>query len=231
MKKFFRILFFSIFLCSNFFAAEKICYDNEPFKTRSLPQPPSQVYTVRDFQYNEPMRQPDIFERIWTKIIDFINKIFDWNLRADSNTGRQILWITAATLFMILFSIGAWFTIKKFGKNLDRGDKMLLPVDEVERNLAETNIDKLIETAVNQGNYQFAVRFCYLKTLKTLSEKQAIEYQYQKTNHEYIYEIQNENLKAKFSEISFIFDYYWYGSYPVSQEDFLLMKKLTMNIE
>ncbi|MDR1545104.1 MAG: DUF4129 domain-containing protein [Prevotellaceae bacterium] len=230
MKLYVNILIFSIFLSvNNIFSAEKIRYDSEPLKTRSLPQYPSQIYTDRDFQYNETPQEPNIFERIgawiWQKIADFLNRIFDWDLKADTVTGRKILWITVSVLLAVLLAIGIYFAVKKFGKSLGRGDKMLISVDEVERNLAEIDINRLIETAVKQGNYRLAVRFCYLKTLKMLSEKQTIEYQYQKTNREYIYELKDEALKAKFSEISAIFDYCWYGGYEVGEADFLEMKQ------
>jgi hypothetical protein len=196
---------------------------------KSLPQPPSQIYTGKDFNYNEMPDKPNIIERILTAIqrtiVDFLNRLFDWNLRADSISGRQALWISMSVLLAALIIVGGIFFWKKFRKTLGRGDKDNISVEEAERNLNETDFDKLIENACKSKNYRLAVRFFYLKMLKLLSERQIIEYKYQKTNHEYYYEIKNEKLRNLFKDVSFVFDYCWYGEYEADEQDFLFAKR------
>lgn len=209
-------------------AAELLHCDTAVIVPRELPQEPSQIYKGNDFNYNEKPVEPTIVERfleyIWWKIINFINNLFDWNLRADSFSGRQILWITLSVLLVVLIVTGAIIFYKKFRKTLSRNDNANIFVDEVERNLAETDLEKLIENALTEGNYQLAVRFVYLKILKLLSSKHFIEYQYQKTNYEYAYEIVNANLRAVFREASLVFDYCWYGEYEATRQDYLFVK-------
>jgi hypothetical protein len=206
-----------------------LLYDTLAIAPRELPQTPSQIYTGNDFNYIEKPVESNVVERflayIWEKIVSFIYDLFDWDLRADSFSGRQIVWITLLSLLVILILIGAVIFFKKFGKTLGRGDETTILVDEVERNLAETDLDKLIENSLSEKNFRLAVRFVYLKILKHLSTKQLIDYQYQKTNYEYAYEIENIDLRAIFRKVSLVFDYCWYGEHQATEQDYLFAKQ------
>ncbi|GHT17761.1 hypothetical protein FACS189429_2600 [Bacteroidia bacterium] len=210
-------------------------YDTANIAPQTLPQPPSEIYTGNDFKYDEPGDEPNFFERLWFQIkkaiIRFLNKLFDWNLRADSFSGRQILWILLTVLLVVLLAVGFVFFFRKFRKQLGRNDDALIAVDEVERNLAETDLDTLIENALTAKNFRLTVRFYYLKILKLLAAKQIVDYQYQKTNYEYAYEIQNPNLRTLFREVSFVFDYCWYGEYEANIQDYLFAKQKFTEIE
>ena len=203
-------------------------YDSAKISPRKLPQPPSKIYTEKDFIYEEPPHSPNFLERFFSwidgKIIRFLNRLFDWDLRARTLSGREVLWISLTVLLIVLIVIGFLVFWKKFRKTLGRGDKGRISVEEIEKNLSEVDFDKLIDTACREKNYRLAVRFCYLKIMKLLSERQFIQYEYQKTNYEYAYEIQNPQLQNLFREVSFVFDYCWYGEYQADERDFLLAK-------
>ncbi|MCL2596205.1 MAG: hypothetical protein FWD66_00780 [Paludibacter sp.] len=224
-------LFLILTFCLSVFYCEakqvQLRYDTASVTPRHLPQPPSEIYTGNDFNYNEQPEEPNIVERffyyIWEKIIHFLNNLFDWNLRSDSFSGRQILWITLSALLIVIIAVGAYIFFKKFRKTLGRNDDSTILVDEVERNLAETDLDKLIENAVAADNFRLAVRFVYLKILKLLAQRQIIEYQYQKTNYEYAYQIENLDLRTVFREVSFVFDYCWYGEHIAIEDDYLFV--------
>jgi len=235
LKKTFFILIFCISIFCNVSAGKQLRYDTATIAPRELPQKPSEIYTGNAFDYNEKPVEQNVVERflyyIWAKIVNFINKLFDWNLRADSFSGRQILWFTLTALLVILLVVGFIIFYKKFRKTLGRNDDTTLLVDEVERNLAETDLDKLIENALTAENFRLAVRFVYLKILKLLSGRQIIDYQYQKTNYEYAYEIENDDLRAIFREVSFVFDYCWYGEYKATEQDYLFATRKFNEIE
>ena len=87
----------------------------------------------------------------------------------------------------------------------------------VEENLKEVNFETLIEDALKEKNYRLATRYLYLKSLKLLTNKDIIEWHYDKTNSEYLNEIKNENTKSVFKRISYIYDYVWYGEFPIDE--------------
>jgi flagellar basal body-associated protein FliL len=207
----------------------QIAHDTAQIVPKVLPQAPLEVYTGRDFTYTEPSGEPNVIERflsaVWQTIVDFINNLFDWNLRASTVSGRQALWISLVVLMVALIVVGGVFMWKKFHKVLGRSDEENVLVEEAERNLNKVDFEKLIENAYKAQNYRLSVRFFYLKILKSLSERQLIEYEYQKTNHEYYYEIKDENLLNLFKDLSLVFDYCWYGEYQADEQDFLFAKQ------
>ncbi|MFI0430652.1 hypothetical protein [Mariniflexile sp. HMF6888] len=87
----------------------------------------------------------------------------------------------------------------------------------VEENIKDVNFDHLIETALKDNNYRLATRYLYLKSLKLLTNKNIIEWHYDKTNSDYINEIKDENTKSVFKRISYLYDYVWYGEFPIDE--------------
>jgi hypothetical protein len=106
----------------------------------------------------------------------------------------------------------------------------------VEENIKEINFEKLISTALKENNYRLATRYLYLSSLKTLTNKEVIEWHYDKTNSDYINEIKDSNLKTLFKRISYIYDYVWYGEFPIDEttfntnkDDFSKLNKILVN--
>jgi hypothetical protein len=87
----------------------------------------------------------------------------------------------------------------------------------VEENLKDVHFETLIEDALNQQNYRLATRYLYLKSLKILTNKQIIEWHFDKTNSEYLTEITDENTKSVFKRISYIYEYVWYGEFLIDE--------------
>ncbi|WP_179346188.1 hypothetical protein [Winogradskyella ursingii] len=90
----------------------------------------------------------------------------------------------------------------------------------VEENIEQIDFDQLINEALKDNNYRLATRYMYLKSLKELANKKTIEWHYDKTNSDYLNEIKDTKLKALFKRISYIYDYVWYGEFPMDEERF-----------
>lgn len=91
---------------------------------------------------------------------------------------------------------------------------------EEEQLVRGEDISTLLAAAIRNENYRLAVRFNYLLLLKLLNEKGYIRYQYQKTNSEYLNEIPQEHVKTPFKKVIRLYDFIWYGNFPVGQEEF-----------
>jgi hypothetical protein len=78
----------------------------------------------------------------------------------------------------------------------------------------------LIDEAVTAENYRLAVRYQYLLILQQLSQAGYIDYQFPKTDEEYLAEIEKEPLKNQFKKITRIYDFIWYGSFEVTRENY-----------
>ncbi len=89
-----------------------------------------------------------------------------------------------------------------------------------EKIIRSKNIDKLVDDALTNQDYRLAIRYYYLKVIKGLDESEIIEYQFDKTNSDYISEINNKQLKSHFLKVTFLYEYIWYGNFAVSNSDF-----------
>ena len=54
----------------------------------------------------------------------------------------------------------------------------------------------------------------------SLSKKELIDYHKDKTNSEYLYEIENNTMRTQFSYLSYVYSYVWYGEFPVDETNF-----------
>ena len=58
-----------------------------------------------------------------------------------------------------------------------------------------------------------------------MSEKSIIDWNPEKTNSDYWYEIKIESLKNDFSYLSYLYNYIWYGEFEITESSFESMKK------
>ncbi|HLV39402.1 hypothetical protein [Xanthomarina sp.] len=89
-----------------------------------------------------------------------------------------------------------------------------------EEGIHDTDFNKLLEKAIEDTNFRLATRYYYLSLLKKLSDLKTIEYHKDKTNTEYVFEIENKDLRNQFSEVSYIYSYVWYGEFPIDSLKF-----------
>lgn len=92
---------------------------------------------------------------------------------------------------------------------------------EVTTDILMTDFEKYLTEAVRTGNYKKAVQLLYLETLKSLTLNNIIQWKPTKTNQEYLYEMQNSPLRRPFMEITRMFEYIFYGEFPINEQTYL----------
>ncbi len=95
-----------------------------------------------------------------------------------------------------------------------RGEK-ISGFKEMKENINEIDFDDLISEAISKTDYRIAVRLYYLKSLKLLADRKLIDWNINKTNHNYVKEIKEAKLKKTFGELTNLFEWIWYGELPV----------------
>jgi hypothetical protein len=58
-----------------------------------------------------------------------------------------------------------------------------------------------------------------------MSEKELIEWDVEKTNSDYLYELKSPQLKANFEYLSYLYNYIWYGEFDLNTQEFEKAKK------
>ena len=77
--------------------------------------------------------------------------------------------------------------------------------------LMKRNLDKLANEAIDQKDFRLAVRYLYLNCIKRLDIKNIIRYANDKTNYEYIKEIQFSEISNTFRTLTLVYEQIWYG--------------------
>lgn len=178
----------------------------------------------RDFNYEVKKSEPTIFSRIWDWFKRVLIKFFSWLFGIEKATGivQFILQVIPYLILLLVLIFIVKFFLKVNVNNLVTGktDKSSILLTEDEEIINNKNINDLIEQAIKQKNYRLAVRYYYLLVLQKLQEKDLIEWQQQKTNEDYIKEIQQKTLIDKFKNLTYLYDFVWYGNFEINELEF-----------
>ncbi len=74
-----------------------------------------------------------------------------------------------------------------------------------------------IEKAEAAGNFRLALRLYFLQLLRVLADQNIIRYQADKTNMEYLLQIQATRYYQQFFRLTRHFEFSWYGLFPVPE--------------
>lgn len=90
---------------------------------------------------------------------------------------------------------------------------------------------KEIDKAVNAGNYRLAVRLHFLRLLRDLSEKNLIRYAADRTNFDYLLQVQHTAWYQHFFRLTRNYEYVWYGQFEIDGEKFNIIKNDFTDLE
>jgi hypothetical protein len=86
------------------------------------------------------------------------------------------------------------------------------------------DFEKLIQEASDKNDFRLATRLIFLYALKILSDKHLIEFNPGKTNHDFVEELHVADLKTGLNELSYYFEYAWYGNFLITDSQFNKIK-------
>ncbi len=121
---------------------------------------------------------------------------------------------------VIIFLVWLFIKLNPGAKILGSSKSAEVFFTEEEEIIKTKNIKELIEKALLNNDKRLAVRYYYLLVLQGLSEKQLIDYEFDKTNSDYIRELKSSDLSLGFQKATTLYDYIWYGNFNVTQENF-----------
>jgi hypothetical protein len=180
-------------------------------------------YASNDFIYERSIENSGWWSRFKKWLSDFFKDLFDLNSDAQAS---DITDIALKIFYVVIFLLVVYFIVKAiinkegnwvFGKS---SDKRIIPVTDIENNIYETDFETLISNAEGENNYRLAIRYYYLWLLKTLSKAEIIDYDVEKTNSDYYFEIAQEDTKKEFSYTSYLYNYIWYGEFDIDEAQF-----------
>ncbi len=180
-------------------------------------------YQDAELVYEYKSSEKNSWERFKDWLTNLIHKLFDFS---DKNNTSDIIDIILKVLafcivaFVIYLIVKA--IIKKEGQWIFGKDslKKNMQYSEIENNIHATDFEKLIKESNLRGNKRLSIRYYYLWVLKTMTQNHYIKWDIEKTNSDYLSELQNPKHKEEFSAVSYLYDYIWYGEFEIDATTF-----------
>lgn len=164
-----------------------------------------------DYLENAPVNE-SLWGRILNWFLEFLNEIF-------YGTSIQTIVFYVVLFFLIILLLFRLFNIKVrslFYSN----NKQEVNFSEIEENIEDMNLDKLINVQITNKNYRAAVRFMYLKTIKILNETGKIIWKKDKTNDKYISDLAETIYVERFKDLTLKYECTWYGRFHIEESNF-----------
>lgn len=157
-----------------------------------------------------------------------VGRFFSWLLgkifgNASPDSVRTIQWAFIWVLVTGGVIIAVWlFRKSEFGSFLRGNTKQAgFNFTDIDEDISQLDFGEKIRKAREDQDFRLAIRWLYLKQLFLLNEKNRIVWQPHKTNMDYAAELSSTPLKQPFRELSRIYEYAWYGDYPITENIFL----------
>ena len=177
-------------------------------------------YSDSDFNYSiNDTGGINLMQRVLRKFFNWLGDVFGFDI--DFIDYETLEYIVYGLLGVIVLYLLIKFLLENPVSSVFKTEnKDIEGFSYVEENREQIDFENLISKALKEKNYRLATRYLYLKSLKSLANKQIIEWHYEKTNSDYLNEIKDSQLKTLFKRVSYIYDYVWYGEFPIDEESF-----------
>ncbi len=203
------------------FTEKDIKIDTDSVATKKFETNFKKKYKDKEFDYKEVVPEKSLRQRIYEWFAKWYQKTFGISDYKTSTNYVEYTFKTLAVLtILFVIYIIARMVLNKEGKWIfgDASSKKVINYDNIEQNLKNVDFEKLISETKKSGDNRLVIRYYYLWILKKMSDKNIIDWNVEKTNSDYIYEIKDKQLREDFSYISYLYNNIWYGEYELEQE-------------
>ncbi len=184
---------------------------------REIQEDLSQKYTGEDFNYDvKTGESANLLARFIRWILNSLGETFGLDI------SPQTLLILEYTIYalmgaLVIYLLVRVFINEKFNAIFSKKAKSIVDIDFSEHHIESLDLDALMSDALKNKDYRLAVRYQFLKILKLLSQKNIIEWHFDKTNVDYELEIKEGNLQTEFKKASYLYENIWYGEQPIDE--------------
>ncbi|KQO33124.1 hypothetical protein ASF10_18790 [Flavobacterium sp. Leaf82] len=206
------------------YTEKDIQVDSSTIETKTFAKNFKKKYTGSDFVYEQ--KAPE--KSLWQRFIEWLARIYR-SVFKEQNAQTSVDFVTVflrtIAVLIIVFVIylivkalinkeGQWI----FGKN---SSKRNIYYSDIEKNIHLLDFEKLIKESIQSGEKRVAIRYYYLWLLKIMAQNHYIEWDIEKTNSDYLYELQRSAHKEEFTYLSYLYNYIWYGEFEIDENSFI----------
>ena len=198
----------------------KVARDSSDIDVNYFEEGLTKRYSGNEFDYSiNDTGGVNMAQRVLQKFFGWLSDLF----------GFDISFINYKTLEYIIYGLlgcGALYLLIKFllerpiSSVFKTENKTIEGFNYIEEDIEIVDFDKFISVALKENNFRLATRYMYLKALKNLSTNSIIEWHFDKQTNDYLNEIKDSQTKSLFKRVSYIYDYVWYGEFPIDETGF-----------
>lgn len=187
----------------------------------------SKYLSDEEFNYQSKKKESSALTRFLKNLSRLIEKLFALESNSHIAGINQII---IRIIYGIVLLIGLFIVVKYFVRNkgfriFSKKDLKIEPdINNTEQLIQSANFYELIEANERIGDTRQSIRLYYLWLLRILKEQEIIEWLPEKTNNDYLSEIKNDSLRKKFAQLSYLYNYIWYGEFSVTEQEYIKAK-------
>ncbi|MFC4219146.1 hypothetical protein [Flagellimonas marina] len=214
------IIFFLLWVSVSFAQNDSIAIpidEGSALTEREIQEDLSDKYTGDDFNYEvKTGESANLLARFIRWLLNSLGETFGLDI------SPQTLLILEYIIYglmgaLVIFLLIRVFVNEKFNALFTKKAKSIVDIDLSEQHIESLDLDSLMNEALTNKDYRLAVRYQFLKILKLLSQKNLIEWHFEKTNVDYEREIKHGNLQEAFKNASYLYENIWYGEQPIDE--------------
>lgn len=193
-------------------------YDSASVETRSFSQ--EELERLRqdpELSYGYTKAATTLWDAFWRWVRYQLRDLFNVNFGSGNWDQFLLFMIFTSALVYVIIRLLKVSTFRIFYGS--RAGKPIEPVVEQE-NIHEMDFEQRLREATEEKNYRLAIRLYYLWSLKMLADANHLHWEPGKTNHDYLRELKASPLNGGFRQLSYYFEYAWYGNFSVTAELF-----------
>ncbi|HEX8091404.1 MAG TPA: DUF4129 domain-containing protein [Blastocatellia bacterium] len=179
-----------------------------------------------DYRARTETRLGGFLRRAWQTVSDFLGELYKAFVRLLARLsggwgdGR---WITLVLMIAALAAafIGVIRLATRMRPLKRRPKKRTVLGEEMAEGANPRDLAEAAMAAARSGDFRTAMRKLYLSLLYDLADRRLIELEENATNHEYLSRVSGfTSLAPAMKYLTDRFDYFWYGMFPSTEEDF-----------
>ncbi len=182
---------------------------------RRLPDNLHENYQGEEFDYDVKTGEA---QNLLARFFNWLGRILRNTFGIDIPPGAfKVMEIIVYILMgaLVIYLLIRFLINEKFNSIFTKKAKSIIDIDLSEQHIENIDLDALLNQALEKKEYRLAIRYQFLKVLKKLSEKNLIDWHFEKTNSDYQQEIEKPDIRARFKEVTYIYDYIWYGQQEI----------------
>ncbi|MGB6152132.1 MAG: DUF4129 domain-containing protein [Pricia sp.] len=213
-----------------------ITYDTAPLDIKQIKADDLQKYKDdKAFDYEMTEDKITWWDDFTTWLSNIFRRIFEGIFGVQKAAGllASFLRILPYLLLGVLVFLLIKFFLKVNAQSLLQAKKEqnAVRLSEEEHLIKNEDLQQLVQNALADKNYRLAVRYYYLFLLQLMTAKEIIAWEIQKTNDDYLREIDQADLKQPFSAITRLYEYIWYGDFPIDASKYNTAETAFSNLQ